>query len=414
MSSLVELPSELIDTIATSLPSSDLLNLRLTCAELDAKSFHQFTEGYFRAKQFMYSRYALDALVEISKSRLGRYVRAVSLGPEFSQTDLTDRGHMGEARNRILEWLKEYGNDNRHMERTGLDNLMLHEAFQNLPNCEGIEFRDYSLADYGTDSFGEASFNRNVGQDIVNLREPYPFRSLSRAFTLTLEAVQAARLRIKWVIVQVADTYELCRPVLELPRPPKELVTFAFSHLRVFKVSIDNGYAQTAEGDSLRRYTDFLACTPQLRLLSLSFFSCYDTAEIFNRLVSASKKLTELEVISMYVSEDELLEPILRLAPTLRSLRISGVILHTGTWQSVYGRLRDDMRLTKIEIECVEDVNPISYLGTDKVARYSGQTEICYDGPNMKHFLNSLTNCIASTDGNGGSLTGIDPHYFVV
>jgi hypothetical protein len=92
MSSLAELPSELIDAIATSLPSSDLLNLCLTCAELDAKSFHQFTEGYFRAKQFMYSRYALDVLVEISKSRLGRYVRAVSLGPEFSQTDLTDRG----------------------------------------------------------------------------------------------------------------------------------------------------------------------------------------------------------------------------------------------------------------------------------------------------------------------------------
>jgi hypothetical protein len=116
----------------------------------------------------------------------------------------------------------------------------------------------------------------------------------------------------------------------------------------------------------------------------------------------------------MYVSEDELLEPILRLAPTLRSLRVSGVILHTGTWQPVYGRLRDDMRLTKIEIECVEDVNSISYLGTDKVARYGGQTEICYDGPDMKHFLNSLINYIASTNGNGGSLTGIDPCYSAI
>ena len=95
MSSLAELPSELIDAIATSLPSSGLFNLRLTCAGFNVKSFHQFTEGYFRAEQPMYSRYALDALVEISKSRLRRYVRAVALGPEFSQTDLTGRLEIG-------------------------------------------------------------------------------------------------------------------------------------------------------------------------------------------------------------------------------------------------------------------------------------------------------------------------------
>lgn len=397
------------------LPSEDLFNLRLTCVDLDAKSFHHFTETYFKAKQFMYSRYALDALVKMSKSRLGHYVRVLALGPQFSQHGFYEKGIAKKVEDKTLRWVNEYEEENRDMEHNGLDNLMLHEALQNMPNCEEIEFRDYSLMDYGMDSFGEASVNKNVGQAFVDLRQPNSFHSLPRAFTLTLNAAQAARLRIKSVTVQVTHVYEYSQSAFEFPRPQNELDTFTFIHLRVLKIPIDNNYPQTTEGNLLRRYTDFLAYTPQLRLLGLTFLSCWDTADILDGLISASlRNLAELEVAFMDISEDELLEPILRLAPTLRSLRIASVSLQAGSWQSVFGQLRDHMCLTKIEIECVQHVSQFKYLGTDMETRYSEETEICYDGPNMTHFLNSLVSSIIGVDGNEGSLAGIDPCYFVI
>lgn len=52
MTPLMLLPKELVDNIATWLPTRDFNALRLTCKDIEAKTFKYWSECFFKKRQF--------------------------------------------------------------------------------------------------------------------------------------------------------------------------------------------------------------------------------------------------------------------------------------------------------------------------------------------------------------------------
>jgi len=80
MPSLLDLPSETVDHIARFLPKEALLETRLACKDLNAKTFNFFSRTHFSTRHHVLSRFGLQALVDISAHEtLGPCVKKVIL-----------------------------------------------------------------------------------------------------------------------------------------------------------------------------------------------------------------------------------------------------------------------------------------------------------------------------------------------
>lgn len=66
MPALTDLPGEVITLLVIELETEDFLNLRLTCKDLNSKSFPQFLGCYFKIRYHMLDRHSLHNLLEVS------------------------------------------------------------------------------------------------------------------------------------------------------------------------------------------------------------------------------------------------------------------------------------------------------------------------------------------------------------
>jgi hypothetical protein len=63
---LADLPGEVITLLAIQLETDDILNLRLTCKDLNSKSFSQFLGCYFKIRYYILDRQSLYNLLKVS------------------------------------------------------------------------------------------------------------------------------------------------------------------------------------------------------------------------------------------------------------------------------------------------------------------------------------------------------------
>ncbi|KAJ2994150.1 hypothetical protein NUW58_g1633 [Xylaria curta] len=143
MAHLLNTPLEVLLQITSYLTTPDYGHLRRTCRQLEAALFGAFTKEFFSKRQFALMEFSIQALVDISKSRLAPCLTHLiihlehpnALGPPGTKTyEQAVRDNLYQA---------EYIN---HWEfiTTGRDVEMLTDAIKHLPNLETIGMRDFN------------------------------------------------------------------------------------------------------------------------------------------------------------------------------------------------------------------------------------------------------------------------------
>ncbi|KAH9893854.1 hypothetical protein F4778DRAFT_298349 [Xylariomycetidae sp. FL2044] len=128
------LPTELLCQVALNLDVRDYNTLRLTCKQLESRTFDPFARKYFSERRVFRTEQKLQSLIDISKSRLCSFVKSVIIlirSTEFD--DLTIEGfppnEEGLAR---YDEMKAKALDDKILCSTGQDRVLLTEAFSNL------------------------------------------------------------------------------------------------------------------------------------------------------------------------------------------------------------------------------------------------------------------------------------------
>jgi hypothetical protein len=146
---LISIPLEVLLQITSNLTTPEYGNLRCTCKHIEATLFNSFSQEFFTKRKFMFTEFSLQALVDISKSRLSSCLSHVIFGlerpflrpfPITSQIVADPQSNMRVKNNRLLQ---EYV-DHMSLINTGQDVEMLAEAFSNLGSLETIGMRDFN------------------------------------------------------------------------------------------------------------------------------------------------------------------------------------------------------------------------------------------------------------------------------
>lgn len=150
MGRILDLPEELVSNVASKLGCDDKCALRLTCRTLDERSFHEFGTEHFSEKGVHFNTDSLKTLVDISHSRLAKYVKEVSIVIAlFSEQGFSCPGRETahwRPSVRQSEAYKFYIQDQATLRSTGNDKKMLIEAFKSLPSLKVVEFVDTETA----------------------------------------------------------------------------------------------------------------------------------------------------------------------------------------------------------------------------------------------------------------------------
>lgn len=150
MGRLAGLPEELISNIACKLGSDDKCALRLTCRALEEKSHHEFATEHFSAKCVHFTTDSLKSLVDISHSRLSKYVRKVYIITAlFAESTNVCSNHPSghwHPSTREKEAYKFYVQDQVDLCRSKNDEEMLKEALKSLHSLEALILIDSELS----------------------------------------------------------------------------------------------------------------------------------------------------------------------------------------------------------------------------------------------------------------------------
>ncbi|KAL0943271.1 F-box domain-containing protein [Colletotrichum truncatum] len=165
-----KVPLEVLLRISSHLTTPELGSLRLTCRSIEKSLFNTFMKEFFTKRQFMLTEFSLQALVDISKSRLSDCLDHVIIGLNYF--DETFFPHDKPARqNAYADALA----DQRSFVASGQDVAMLTEAFQNLKSLKTVGIRDYNSRERAKRdgngaswaSYGATTIFKETGVDLL-------------------------------------------------------------------------------------------------------------------------------------------------------------------------------------------------------------------------------------------------------
>ncbi|KAH7318241.1 hypothetical protein B0I35DRAFT_237963 [Stachybotrys elegans] len=151
VSPLQRIPLEVLLRITHFLTTPELCKLRLACRSIERSLYETFTAEFFSRKQFMITHDSLQALVDISKTRLRYHVLTVQFGLECYPDGLSRPLASTEQE---LEFRQRYA-DQFALWHTGHHVDMMTEAFRNLPNLDGVVIRSYNSNRRTRDGYGK-------------------------------------------------------------------------------------------------------------------------------------------------------------------------------------------------------------------------------------------------------------------
>ncbi|KAK4508630.1 hypothetical protein PRZ48_002369 [Zasmidium cellare] len=196
----LKLPEELVSNIACKLGSDDLFSLRLTCRDLEVKSFHEFVHEYFGSKCFMFTTESLKVLVNIAKSpKLNHYLKKVYITTASAtnrQVHCCQHGNCAwNPTVRQHEAFTEYKYDQERLQDQGGDLKLLSEAFSHLSHLSHLTLVDHpKQLPVSVECYGLRKFVRTTGippsyrpVDASFANEYYPW--LTHVFRTTMLAV---------------------------------------------------------------------------------------------------------------------------------------------------------------------------------------------------------------------------------
>lgn len=126
-----KLSVELLLRVTFWLETPDYCSVRLTCRAFENMLLNSFVHEFIEQKQFMVSPSSLEALVELSKSRLGVHLRRLQIGTDVLELDSSWGEARGNAEARRLVQAQKV------CIRDGTHRKLLAEAFRNLSHTNG-------------------------------------------------------------------------------------------------------------------------------------------------------------------------------------------------------------------------------------------------------------------------------------
>jgi hypothetical protein len=350
------LPTELVENIAEFMDIHSIARYRLTCKAHDTQLLRHFGRTYFSDINFLPSRFGLQGLVEISKSRLAQYVTTVGFGPWRSGVGdvlpMESANHSDAVFEQIATDVAAFADDNRNMHILAEDAAMITDAFSNLSAVTTLRFLQLSSGSSEQHpSYGEAQFKAIKGphyRSVVDYFEES--RARSRIFSIAINAAMTASLAIKvidtcfndWIDdigwLYLEDQCEVFGYDCLVEFPPAARASGAghnFATLSTLRFAIGPSYRlvhKVRRRQFLRRVADFLYTLPQLETLGISLTRTpwdSDTAKDLSA-TGALGSLRTLELYNISICSHRLIEVLLPLRSNLKRLKLRCVAFDTN------------------------------------------------------------------------------------
>ncbi|KAF2710767.1 hypothetical protein K504DRAFT_403663 [Pleomassaria siparia CBS 279.74] len=406
---LPHMPCEMVEMIASNLPVEALGHLRLTCTELESKTLRYFSRTYFTEARFMLSKYALQGLLDMSLSRLGKHVRTLVLGPPCNDQGAVEfrrcEPKSPTEKKDITAQMMRYSDENRHMRMMGEDAVLIRQSFKNLQGITKLRFIDRMdhCGLYGHNSYGGRYVGSRIGAGVAMFedRKPDSTQSLSRIFSVALHAAQAASLKLECIDTRPGMTWALdpghgdsdsdgdddddgidpsgfgfssCSIDFPTVTQPGGAHPSAFAHMSVLRLFI--GFADDIRTDDrrehfLNRLTGFLSLSPKLRTLGFTFSVRKGASDFLIDLTNsgAMKNIDNFDLLGYRLGSTSTLFRILRpLCATLHGLTLHHIVHSHRQYLQLLAWVRNQMpHLTEIDIDYFSDhwFSSVAYKGTE-------------------------------------------------
>lgn len=302
------LATELVELIAAQLGPADVLALRLTCRDIEGKTFRFFCSQFFRFLRTDLSRSSLARIDALSKHPQFRpYVQGLAL--------VLGKGVVG----RDLAWKRHpWGPLAAPLQIEEIRNLR-DNLVQRLVNC-----RSFCI----TCRYPEGR------PDLTRM-------TLSDAVAIFFALIADSKLPVKYFHLNYASVRSRSLSMDMRRLPPLALrhpgFTSAWSHLEHFFLD------QHLTLESFPLLLDLILSAPDLKTLSLNL-SCQDLSAGFINELALSESLPRLQQLGLsrtLVQANDLQTILYRLADSLRALDLNHVnVMSGGSWDAVFGSLK--------------------------------------------------------------------------
>ncbi|KAI1386513.1 uncharacterized protein F4822DRAFT_319153 [Hypoxylon trugodes] len=206
---LLDIPLEVILQITGYLNTEEYSNLRLVCRRLTKFLFAAFARDFFTKRQFTLTESSLQALIDISQSKFGPYLKYLVISLERPPSPGPDDYMATQAHdlNYVLRYNRPRDEYVSHQTliSSGQDVELLVEAFRSLPNLQTVSLRDFcsptrhrdgtghTWNSYGAPTFLDETGRRfefpRFGHGVGSMSDERPSAYVSHAFLAILRAL---------------------------------------------------------------------------------------------------------------------------------------------------------------------------------------------------------------------------------
>ncbi|KAI1660203.1 hypothetical protein F4813DRAFT_316361 [Daldinia decipiens] len=178
---LTTIPLEILFLIVSHLNRRDFTAARLVCKQLEGSLFREFAQKYFTMIRFMCTEYSLQALADISESRLSPYLKHVVIEASL-HFEHFDGAHEYDSSDDLstemqvsINKFTQLAADQLAFLNTGRHQQLLIKAFRNLKLervgiCDSVRDNPCNCASHKAISLGTSQVYREIGAS------PYTFR----------------------------------------------------------------------------------------------------------------------------------------------------------------------------------------------------------------------------------------------
>ncbi|KAI0484676.1 hypothetical protein GGR56DRAFT_614851 [Xylariaceae sp. FL0804] len=352
-------PAEILLHIASYLTNKEFRRFRHTCRHIEASLFSSFAFDFFSKRQFCFTEFSLQALVDISQSRLGPSLTHLVIHLEHAPTEWAFWPSTSAPPSLDEDLMERF----RFLTSTGIDVEMLTEAFKSLTNLRTIGIRDFNSknclrGETEMHSYGSRTYHKHF---MCTLEQPQPHDGQQRTFgnyeTKThihhviwslLRALGLAKKARPSRLEVILHKCQLSTAVLgPIPRRLEPTVLPVIANLKT--ILLDG-----ITGPYPMMLANFLLKAADLKHLRLNFqgMKAEDIKEVLSWLADGPYDQTDAEDRSVLGPLGWPLPPAF---PHLQHLDIGMAKVNQDTLVNLYSRYRATLRyisLHKVELQC--------------------------------------------------------------